>query len=41
MESVKLEGNEIEEEETFTYLGRIIDKHGGTGRDVNVRIGKA
>jgi len=29
MEPVTLEGNEIEEVETFRYLGSIIDKHGG------------
>ena len=41
MEPVKLEGNEIDEVETFTYLGSIIDKHGGTDADVKARIGKA
>ena len=40
MEPVKLEGNEIDEVETFTYLGSIIDKHGGTDADVKARIGK-
>jgi len=28
-----MEGNEIEEVEIFTYLGSIIDKHGGTDAD--------
>ena len=41
MEPVKLEGNEIDEVETFTYLDSIIDKHGGTDADVKARIGKA
>jgi len=41
MEPVKLEGNEIDEVETFTCLGSIIDKHGGTDADVKARIGKA
>jgi len=39
MEPVTLEGNEIEEVET--YLDSIIDKHGGTDADVKARIGKA
>jgi len=30
VEPVKLEENEIQEVEAFTYLGSIIDKHGGT-----------
>ena len=41
MEPVKLEGNEIDEVETFTYLVSVIDKHGGTDADVKARIGKA
>jgi len=41
MEPVKLEGNEIDEVETFTYLSIIIDKHGGTDGDVKAMIGKA
>ena len=41
MELIKLEGNEIDEIETFTYLGSIIDKHGGTAADVKARVGKA
>ena len=40
MEPVKLERNEIEEVDTFTYLGSIIDKHGCTVVHVKVRIGK-
>ena len=34
MELVKLEGND--EVVTFTYLGIIIDKHGGTDADVKL-----
>ena len=41
MEPVKLEGNESDQVETFTYLDSIIDKHGGTDADVKARIGKA
>jgi len=41
MEPVKLEGNEIDDVETFTYLVSVIDKHGGTDADVKARIGKA
>ena len=40
MEPVKLEGNEIDEVETFTYRDSIIDKHGGTDADVKAMIGK-
>jgi len=41
MEPVKLEGNEIDEVETFTYLSSITDKHGGTDADVKAMIGQA
>ena len=33
MEPIKLEGNEIEEVDTFTYLGSIIDEYGVTDAD--------
>ena len=33
-EPVTLEGNEIEEIDTFTYMNTIIDKQGGTDVDV-------
>jgi len=39
-EPVKLEGDEIEEVEIFTYLGSIIGKHGSTDADIKTRIGK-
>lgn len=38
---VILNGNELEEVETFTYLGSIINMQGGTDADVRARIGKA
>ena len=31
----------MEEVESFTYLGSIIDKNGGSDADVNARIGKS
>ena len=38
---VILDENQIEEVDTFTYLGSVIDKQGGTDADVKSRIGKA
>ena len=38
---IKVKGEPIKEVESFTYLGSIIDKEGGTDRDVAARIGKA
>ncbi|KAJ8333779.1 hypothetical protein SKAU_G00410980 [Synaphobranchus kaupii] len=38
---ITLEGGVLEEVESFTYLGSIVDKQGGTDADVKVRIGKA
>ena len=40
-EPVTQEWNEIEEVDTFTYLGSIIEKQGGTDADVKARIDKA
>ena len=40
-DQVTLNGNGIEEVESFTYLGSIIDRQGGTDADVKTRIGKA
>ena len=37
-EPVKIEGEEVE---SFTYLGNVMDKSGGTDTDVKTRIGKA
>ena len=36
---VTLEGEALEEVESFTYLGSIVGKKGGTDADVIVRIG--
>jgi len=41
MELIKLGRKEIEEVETFTYVGSIIEKYGGTDADVKAMIGKA
>jgi hypothetical protein len=38
---IKLEGEALEEVESFTYLGSIVDKQGGTNADVKTRIGTA
>jgi len=40
-EPVALEGVALEEVDSFTYLGSIIDKTGGSDADVKARIGKA
>ena len=40
-EPVKIEGEELEEVESFTYLGSVMDKSGGADADVKTRIGKA
>ncbi|VDP71962.1 unnamed protein product [Schistosoma curassoni] len=36
-----LDGEDIEDVKTFTYLGSIIDEHGVSDADVKARIGKA
>ena len=38
---IMLEGRALEEIETFTYLGSVVDKQGGTDEDVKIRINKA
>ena len=40
-EAVKLGDSNLEEVETFTYLGSVINQQGGTDADVKTRIGKA
>ena len=40
-EPVTIEGEELGEAESFTYLGSVMDKSGGTDADVKTRIGKA
>lgn len=39
--SIALHGSPLKEVQSFTYLGSIIDQHGGTVVDVKARIGKA
>ncbi|VDP15977.1 unnamed protein product [Schistosoma margrebowiei] len=38
---ITIDGEDLEDEKTFTYLGSIIDEHGGSVADVKARIGKA
>ncbi|VDO68120.1 unnamed protein product [Schistosoma curassoni] len=38
---ITLDGEALEDVKSFTYLGGIIDEHGGSDADVKVRIGKA
>ena len=38
---IMLDENVLEEVDTFTYLGSVINKKGGTDADVKARIGKA
>ena len=38
---ITVQGEALEEVDSFTYLGSILDKHGGTDADVRTRIGKA
>ncbi|VDP31164.1 unnamed protein product [Schistosoma curassoni] len=38
---IALDGEDLEDVKTFTYLGSIIDEHGGSDADVKARIGKA
>ncbi|VDO72318.1 unnamed protein product [Schistosoma curassoni] len=37
---ITLDGKDSEDVKTVTYLGSIIDEHGGCGADVEARIGK-
>ncbi|VDP71227.1 unnamed protein product, partial [Schistosoma mattheei] len=39
--SITIDGEDLEDVKTFTYLGTIIDEHGGSDADVKARIGKA
>jgi hypothetical protein len=41
MNVVTLNGSQLEEVQSFTYLGSIVDQQGGTDADVKPRIGKA
>ncbi|VDP74445.1 unnamed protein product [Schistosoma curassoni] len=38
---IKIDGDDLEDVKTFTYLGSIIDEHSGSDADVRARIGKA
>jgi hypothetical protein len=38
---IKLEGEALDEVESFTYLGSTVDKQEGTDSDVKIRVGKA
>ncbi|VDO91408.1 unnamed protein product [Schistosoma curassoni] len=38
---ITIEGEDLEDVKTITYLGSIIDEHGGSDADVKARIGKA
>ncbi|VDO64370.1 unnamed protein product [Schistosoma curassoni] len=38
---ITLDGGDLEDVKDFTYLGSIIDEHGGSDADVNEWIGKA
>lgn len=38
---IRLDDEELEDVDSFTYLGSVIDVKGGTEADVKVRIGKA
>ncbi|VDP22730.1 unnamed protein product [Schistosoma margrebowiei] len=38
---ITLDGEDLEDVKSFTYLGSIIDKQGGSDADVKARIGKA
>ncbi|VDO93837.1 unnamed protein product [Schistosoma margrebowiei] len=39
--SITIDGEDLEDAKTFTYLGSIIDEHGGSYADVKAQIGKA
>ena len=38
---IMIEGEALEEVDSFVYLGSVVDKQGGTDADVKIRIGKA
>ena len=40
-EAVQLQGKEIKEADSFTYLGSVVSKDGGTDEDIRNRINKA
>ncbi|VDO93244.1 unnamed protein product [Schistosoma margrebowiei] len=38
---ITIDREDLEDVKTFTYLGSIIDEHGGSDADVKAQIGKA
>ena len=40
-DTIKLKGENLEDVEYFTYLGSVVNKEGGTDKDICARIGKA
>ncbi|VDP36536.1 unnamed protein product [Schistosoma margrebowiei] len=38
---VTIDGEDLGDVKTFTYMGSIIEEHGGSDADVKARIGKA
>ena len=40
-DTIKLKGEDLEDMEHFTYLGSVVNKEGGTDKDIFTRIGKA
>ncbi|VDP08801.1 unnamed protein product [Schistosoma curassoni] len=38
---ITINGEDLDDVKTFTYLGSIIDEHGGSDADVKARTGKA
>ena len=40
-EAIQLQGKEIKEADSFTYLGSVVSKDGGTDEDIKKRINKA
>ncbi|VDO84783.1 unnamed protein product [Schistosoma margrebowiei] len=38
---ITLDGEDLKDVKIFTYMGSIIDEHGGSDADLRVRIGKA
>ncbi|VDO95440.1 unnamed protein product [Schistosoma margrebowiei] len=38
---ITIDGEDLEDVKTFTYLGSIIDEHGGSDADMKARISKA
>ena len=39
--AIQLQGKEIKEADSFTYLGSVVSKDGGTDKDIRNRIKKA